>query len=403
LTFDPILDEILATEQEFLRKAAECRKMAEQRYPRGERPVFDVVGVLERSRAGGPRFLSGLKPLDELLTPKANPTQVGIQTGRVVGLCGAPYQGKSVLADQIALQMAKHGLRVVILVEDEPREDAAERIGQGLGFRHAELNPEYPATLISLRDAVQEAGLDITLLPDPDDEGPRLTIEAAAERLLTVKNSLGHVLVVDSLHSARSSEEGDDDAPRVAIGQRIRAFKSLRKRGALVIFTAEASRGAYASRDASQRTQAIAAGAEARDIEYGSDLLLFLSPSEDETVAVEVPKNRISKRKGSFVMRLEPGPARFHGVDETVVEMVKKEREESKLLALEDKIIKAILSNGDFMSGRKIEEERLGRATDVRSAIRSAVEKGRLIRRKPAGQQGGGGWFYGPPVEEMRA
>jgi KaiC/GvpD/RAD55 family RecA-like ATPase len=399
LTFDPILDEILETRRSFVKKIADLDKMAAERRPSTERPVYDVASILERSRAGGPRFLTGLKPLDELLTPKANPTQVGIQTGRVVGLCGAPYQGKSVLADQLALQMAKHGLRVVMLVEDEPREDAAERIGQGLGFRHAELNPEYPSTILSLKTALDDARFDLTLVPDPDDDGPRLTIEMAAERLLSVKNDLGYVLVVDSLHSSRTDHEQDDDSPRAAIGQRIRAFKALRKRGVLVIYTAEASRAAYASRDASQRTQAIAAGAEARDIEYGSDLLLFLSPAEDETVQVEVPKNRVSKRKGEFVMRLDPGPARFHGVDETVVELARKEKEDTKLMKLEDEIVKVILANNDFMTGRRIEDEHLGRRTDVRAAIRSALAKGKLVRREAPGKRGGGGFVYGPPGE----
>ena len=101
--------------------------------------------------------------------------------------------------------------------------------------------------------------------------------EEAAELLLSVPNPKGYVLIVDSLHSTPSRHEKPDDMPRTQVKTRINAFRALRKRGVIVFFTAEASRGFYAQRDPAVRTSSMGAGAEARDIEYGSDVQLVLT------------------------------------------------------------------------------------------------------------------------------
>jgi len=267
----------------------ECISAVEPKTPSAEgKPwtgTYDVAGILARSGAGGPRYKTGLETLDERLTLRTAPMSVGTPLGRIIGLVGASGAGKSLGLDQFALAFAVQGLRVVMLVVDEPREDAAERIGQGLGFRHAELNAEYPGTIERVRE--KQAALDLLILPDDENDSKMPSLEDAAELLLSVPNDLGHVLAVDGLHTCRSTVERDDDPPRVRIETRMNVFRGLRRKGLLVLFTSEASRGAYASRDASQRTAALAAGAESRTIEYGSDALLFLS-CQGDGIAVEL-------------------------------------------------------------------------------------------------------------------
>lgn len=73
---------------------------------------------------------TGIEALDESLSPALDPSKRGMPLGRILALVGAPGAGKSLLADQIAVSAARAGHRVVMLVVDEPREDAAQRIGQ---------------------------------------------------------------------------------------------------------------------------------------------------------------------------------------------------------------------------------------------------------------------------------
>lgn len=280
--------------------------------------VFDVAGILGRSCTTGPRFLTGIAALDERLSPKHDLSKHGLPRGRIAGIVAPPHAGKSVTVDQFAVAALRAGLRVVMLVNDEPREDAAERIGQGLGFRHAELNSDYPETLARLR-GVEESSRLVVL---PDEEAGPVTIEDAGEILFSAE-ATGYVLVVDSLHKSRSSAENDDDSLRLAIEKRMAAFRALRNRGALVIFTAEGNRASYASNDPAQRATAMASGAESRAIEFGSDLLLVLSRDGDD-VHVEVPKNRIGRRYEPFTMRLHAGAASFRSITEETVKMEKR-------------------------------------------------------------------------------
>jgi KaiC/GvpD/RAD55 family RecA-like ATPase len=295
--------------------------------------VYDVAGILGRSSSGGLRYPVDLAPLDALLAPRSEPHRRGFSLGRSVSILGEPYEGKSVLLGQCCLGLAKAGLRVVFLVDDEPREDTAERIGQGLGFRHAELNAQYENTVARVREA--QAGLDLSILPDEDEDEASPTIDDAAEFLLSRPNTLGYVLAIDSVHTAHCRAERDKDAPRLQIQARINAIRKLRKRGVLVLFTGEVSRDSYASPDPAKRKRPISAGAETRDLEYGSDLILFLTAGPDGTVRVTVPKNKIGRTKKdlSFSVRLLPGPARFEAVDEGVAEAnaeaARKAREES--------------------------------------------------------------------------
>ena len=64
------------------------------------RGTYDVAGILAASSAGGPRFKTGIEALDERLTLRTNPQNVGTPLGRVIGFVGSPGAGKSVTIDR---------------------------------------------------------------------------------------------------------------------------------------------------------------------------------------------------------------------------------------------------------------------------------------------------------------
>lgn len=365
--------------------------------------AYRVPQILARSHAAGPRYSTGISKLDEVLRKELdgnNPARLGTPLGRILSFIAPPHVGKSVAVDQCAFSFAKQGLRVVILVQDEPREDAAERIGQQAGFRHAELNADYPDTLARVAAAVEL--LDISILPDDDEEeNGRVTIEDASRFLLSVPNPKGYVLVVDSLHRAVSEKEKDDDPPRVQVRQRMEACRSLRKRGVLVLLTVEANRSFYVSKDPAARTSAMGAGAESRDIEYASDVQLVLT-REDSTgiVTVEHPKNRIGRKTvGSFSLRLNQGPAQFTPVSDEAAKAEVDGRRAEALFAVGDLILDWLQEeapeNGASMDRIQRQSGVRPRA-DLRAALKMAVQDARIEKFPAPGSKGGGGSWYRP-------
>jgi KaiC/GvpD/RAD55 family RecA-like ATPase len=351
-----------------------------------------VPEILRHAGSAGPRFKTGIATLDERLTPESDPSKVGLPLGRAVCINGAPGAGKSLLLNQLALEIAKQGVRVLLLVEDEPREDAAERIGQGLGFAHKELNTDYPTVLDALEKRITEAGIDLSIFPDEDVDEARLTIEQAASVLQRRPSEKGYLLALDSLHTCTCDEEVDEDPPRVRIEKRMRVVRKLRRSGILVLFTGEANRGAYANKDAALRTSALAAGAESRAIEFGADVVMLLSEGDGGSVKVEVPKNRIGRKRSPFNTMLSRPAARLVPVEDEELEANVMAMREASLLPLQDKVVALVQRSGVAMSGREIREELGGRPENVVEALRMAVSKEMLVKGKRKGA--GGGFEY---------
>jgi hypothetical protein len=171
------------------------------------------------------------------------------------------------------------------------------------------------------------------------------------------------------------------------------------------------SRDAYASPDPAKRKRPIAAGAETRDLEYGSDLVLFLTAGPDGTVRVTVPKNKIGRTRKdlSFAVRLLPGPARFEAVDEGVAEAnaeaARKARENDAQSDLIAKIVAFVADEKESPSGRTIEREHLGPKDSVYRALKVACKVGRLEKVPAKGKAGGGYEYRVPqphPVEPLK-
>jgi KaiC/GvpD/RAD55 family RecA-like ATPase len=354
--------------------------------------VYDVGRILGKSRAGESRFLTGIATLDQRLTLKSQPLNVGIPLGRILGIQGAPSAGKSMMLGQVSLELARQGLRVGMFVTDEAREDAAERIGQQLGFKHAELNAEHPRTISTLIESA--TNLDIALFPDDEtDENP--TLEDGIKALLSVKNEKGYVLSIDSLHRVHCEKETGRDDPRIQIKKRMDTLRRLIRehRDVLAIYTAEVSRGAYANRDEAKRTSPEAAGAEGRDFEYASSTILFLMCQGDsDVVNVTISKNKIGRHRTPFAMQRHEGSASFKSITDEMVEVEEEEKKNAALMPIVEKIVALLVSkNGAKMSARAIEDE-MGGSKITRDALRLASKLGRLKYSETKNRQGTDYW-----------
>lgn len=349
--------------------------------------------ILREANVQIPRFKTSIPEFDDKLSPSADPSRVGFPAGRMLCINGAPFVGKSLLLCQVGLSMARQGLKVVMLCLDEPRVDAAERIGQGLGFLHKELNADYPGVLDAMAAKMKNEKIDIRLIPDEEVES-QITIEDAGEFLLKEKAEVGYVLSVDSLHTAICRDEEDNDSPRVKIQKRMAALRALRHVGVMVLFSCEAARGAYASRDPNMRTAALAAGAESRAIEFGSDVVVMLSEGTAGSVKAEIAKNRVGRKLGVMNLQLDNASATLRTVDPETLEANEEAMREAGLLGTAGKVVDAIEEHG-AMNAAGVMEHVKGRENKITDALALAVKNGRLVKVKNHGK--GGGWKYELP------
>jgi KaiC/GvpD/RAD55 family RecA-like ATPase len=239
-------------------------------------------------------------------------------------VAGEPFIGKTLLMVQIAAEMAVQGAAVAILANDEDRVGLAQRIGQYLGLPKDELTPEHPIVLEELGHKLSGCG-PIRIYPDPEQA---VTAEDVARELARMEG-IFRVLVVDSVQTVRVAAHEDDDPETVAIKKAAEALKAIKKTGILVLATSEAPRGAYGSRDPSQRTRALASFAGSRKVEFLFDVAALLTGDEiDDRARLELAKNRLGHRKGTVGLHLNRGRACFLSVDLGEAETAREERTE---------------------------------------------------------------------------
>ncbi len=247
----------------------------------------------------GTRLATGLPTLDRA-------TRGGLLVGRVVAIGGAPGACKTGLVTDLGRRWARDGAHVAILATDEDADGICMRIAQAEGFARDALEAGDSAVLQAAA-ARLEAGYPTLTLVDGEEDGA--TVEDVADALAArAPAGAARILVVDSLQTARIRNRPKKDSRREEIDAVVAALKSVAKRyGMLVLVTSELARGAYRSRQSSERIDDLAAAKESGGIEYGVAVLLVLRSvtGDGSLVDVTMPKNRLGPK---FEFRLELDP-----------------------------------------------------------------------------------------------
>lgn len=265
---------------------------------------------------------AGLPTLDDW-------TEGGLPFGATICIVGPPGVGKTTLAIQLAREAREqHGAAVTAAFYDEGTEGAALKLGQQIGLDYEALRNGDEDALQRLEDYCPDAPEYGAFQFAPTSrELARVIDDARRDKI----KSHPLVLLTDTLQKARF--ELPDAGPNGGERFRIEGEVVLLRNAALTIpalnlMTAEAARGAYASRDPSKRTTGLAAGAESRAIEYGCDLLLVLTERADSLVDVEVAKNRLGRgRKGHFLLRHDRARALYVEVETDPEQEEERDRE----------------------------------------------------------------------------
>lgn len=372
------------TPAEYAAEVAEILSTIEE--PKPAEPWMDYGSALAMLGDPGNRYSTGLPALDEKL-------EGGLLRGRLIIFQGKPGIGKTMLATQVAINMAKT-CAVGALYADEGIEGASVRIGQQLGVPRAEMingkgRPEAAKRL--------SEGRPFFRFLDPGRDAS--TLEYAFESFdKLAPKELPRVMLLDSAQVIRS--QNAPEKRREAISALMTAARDLTLRyQAITLMVSQVSRGAYRSKKEDERIDPLAAGLESSGIEFMADAIFHLDGNPDKDnphVKLRCPKNRLSMN-GVFSLDLmmDFPRARFLEADAAQMEhdeVVRRGREMDKMMK---EITDAIQHDfPDGASTNDIEESTTIRRRDLLLAIRHGVRMGQLRKIKRPGA--GGGSLYLP-------
>jgi hypothetical protein len=327
-------------------------------------------------------------------------TRGGLPTGCVVSIQGAPDSAKTGVAQTIADAAERQGWPVVHLSNDNGREPAEIRYGQLMGFDRTKLEEGDPDELARFTAAFTERRI---FMPDPDrcDENlePINTLANVIEKAKGLFPGGRVFLLVDSVQTV-IPDAGKYESPRLRV---IATMKLLRRAANIprwiVVDTSQINREAFKNRKESKNTDPLAAGSESSSIEFGSDLMLYLSTTETG-ICARITKNKPGAgRRLTFPIAWDKDRARASepDTDSFAAEALKlAEQERKKLWSKLD----AILAAEPGLSTQRVQQKaRPRREADVTDALEgmAAASPPRAIVMK----KGNGKYWY-PPEHSAR-
>jgi hypothetical protein len=346
--------------------------------------------MLQERLSVGTRFATGLRLFDAKL-------EGGLYPGVVVAIQGPPAAGKTGLATQIALNLARAGCAVGALFADEGLSGAAIMVGQQLGANRVPLMAgEEESTALAVREA---EGLPFFKVMRPSHHKATLEEFAKGFDALAPKG-MQRVWLLDSAQTLRLAKAGngrESQFDRIARAVELVRDLTLDLR-AITLLVSRVNRSAYAKKKEEERSDPLGSSWGVA-LEYFVELLVNLEGKptvEKPRTVLRVSKNRISAL-GNFVLPLDMDFPR-HGFREIDPRVDDEEKEAARLATLETvkgRILTA-LAGRDGVSGSALEKELKGKAATVREARGMLAVDGKIHAERRKGAGGGENWYLGP-------
>lgn len=257
-----------------------------------------------------PGIPTGIPSIDKRLSG-------GLRPGKQVVLAARPSIGKSSLALQIAINLAKAGHGAAFLSQEMPNDEQAERVTANLGkilldnIMTGQLrDDEWPR----LTEAVEE----MRSLPLYFDDQPALTLQdiGAKARALVRRHKI-KLLVVDYIQLCATSNKSGNDKRHHGIEEISRGLKTLAKQ--LDITTLILSQLGRGSESRAGGKPVLSDLKESGAIEEDADVVILLSiddiPSQGpKVIEADLAKNR-QGRVGSVALAFDGGYQRWNATN----------------------------------------------------------------------------------------
>lgn len=373
-----LLDKIEMTISRLEADLEEARKLRAEQTGELDRVGVSVPEVLARMRDAGHRLPTGIPTVDAK-------TNGGIPRGKMVTIVGKPGAGKTSIATQCAIHMARgRDAAILAVYHDSGVEDACLTIAQQVGATREEAQRGEAA------DTVAEglAQVQIALV----DVNDRYALEDVYQRFCGgLSPSTVPILVIDSAQVVRS-REGDRqktqfDRVRV-VADIVRALTNRHR--AISFLVSQANRMAYRSKQDAAANDPMTAGAGSGNLEFMPDLYLFVE-STDGQIRLHCRKNRLGEDQEWTISLANDKPRHRHlEVDAEAMDQAVDEKHERSIAVAEEKIVGALKLNSR-LSGRALRE-----ATNLKTqTFQEAIHRlsGRHVVTYEQGPRGALLWF----------
>lgn len=366
-------------------RAAEARRDLAEHLGEQEKLGYSLAEVISRQVGMGERFPTGLPTLDER-------TGGGIPRGRMVMLVGKPGVGKTSLASQFVLNMARHRrVAVLALFADSGIDDAAVTMAQQLGVAREQALCGDPEAIA----AVKRETFDLSLsLIDPDQQ---YDIEDIVQRFVGgLPADVAPVALLDSVQVLRCP-----DPKARTVYERVTSISNTVKQATsrhrlVTILVSQSNRASYANAAIAKDADPLAAGAGGGALEFMPDVHLLLDGRKGGPIKLHCAKSRIGAAGWDVELALDFARHRHVEIDAQAAEAQRAADEDEEL----QKVIKAAKQNclevarrnPEGLSSNRFETLCKGKATIHREARRALWEEGVLISEERQGRGGGAVW-----------